>query len=243
MFEEKLVIIAYLTPQDSIRVLVSRSIPFGTPFDEKKADVPNATLSIRDGSGHSQNLSLSSSSRSVYVCSQKEFPIVPGERYFLNGSAPNLPSISASTIVPKEMASWKTASISQTNDGISEFNGTWASVQNEHDIDYGVFVYRAAEPQDILFGNESISPINGGYSVQKQFYLGRDVKAVLVTRTKALGEFSKMTQLTLDMKDYYSSAGFYDLISGFKGVIPEYNNIDNGLGIFGGYLLEEKSMN
>lgn len=241
----KLVVLAYLTPGDSIRVYVSKSIPFGNPVDPDETGVMNATVILRNGGGTTQQLAPSSPSVPIYTCSQEDFPVVPTQTYHLTVSAPDMTTVTAQTTVPEKAAIWKSTSISQTNDGGNQFSGSWEALSDEEDIDYGVFVYRTAEPTDLLFGNESIVPKSGGYTVERVVYTGTgsQIEAALVTRTKMLGQFSKMTELTREMEMYYTDAGFYEIISGFKGVIPQFSNIEGGLGIFGSYLLHTEIIN
>ncbi|PRD54064.1 DUF4249 family protein [Sphingobacterium gobiense] len=241
----KLVVLAYLTPGDSIRIFVNKSIPFGNPVDPVHTDVLNATVILRNDAGAKQQLDLSIPSIPIYTCSQEDFPVIQGQTYHLTVSAPDMTTVTARTTVPERAATWKSATISQTNDGGNQFSGSWDALLDEQDIDYGVFVYRSAEPQDLLFGNESIIPKSGGYTVERVVYTGTgsSLEAVLVTRTKMLGNFSKMAELTREMEMYYSDARFYEIISGFKGVIPQFSNIENGLGVFGSYLLHTKAIN
>lgn len=239
--QAKLVILAYLTPSDSVRVYIGKSIPFGK--SDEDSDVFDATVILTNTKDEAVQLTLSEPSIPIYVCSQKDFPILEGHTYKIKVSVPNLKTATAVTTVPIQKAIWTSARISQTNDGISAFSGAWDALPNETDIDYGVFVYRSAEPIDFLFGNASIIPKTGGYTVEREIYVGRGLKAVLLTRTKILGQFSKMGELTREMEMYYSNAGFYDIISGFKGIIPQFSNIENGLGVFGSYLLHSEELN
>lgn len=241
----KLVVLAYLTPGDSIRIFVNKSIPFGNLANPAQTDVLDATVILKDTEGKTQQLKLSTPSVPIYTCSQEDFPVIQGQTYHLTVSAPDMTTVTAETTVPQHPAKWTSASISQTNDGGSQFSGSWDAFLDERDIDYGVFLYRPAEPRDLLFGNESIIPKSGGYTVERVVYTGTgsSLEAALVTRTKRLGNFSKMAELTREMELYYSDAGFYEIISGFKGVIPQFSNIENGLGVFGSYLLHTETIN
>lgn len=240
--QDKLVVLAYLTPGDSIRVFVNRSVPLGKEVERADMDVLDATVTLRDENGQEILMKLTDPGIPIYTCAQENLPVVPGQTYHLMVAAPGLKTVTAETTVPTQKASWKTTAISQTNDGISEFSGTWDALPDETDIDYGVVVYRPAEPLDFMHGNQSIKPYSGFYTVERQVYVGNNLQAVLITRTKILGQFSKQSELTLEMAEYYSGAGFYEIISGFKGVIPQFSNIDNGLGVFGSFLYHSKTM-
>lgn len=240
--QAKLVVLAYLTSADSIRVFVNRSIPLGKEAERSEMDVLDASVMLRSEDGQEILLELRDPDVPIYTCSQEHLRVVPGETYHLSVSAPGLTTVTAQTTVPKQKATWKTTAISQTNDGISEFSGTWDALSNEADIDYGVVVYRPSEPLDFMHGNQFIKPQAGMYTVEREVYVGSNLQAVLITRTKILGQFSKQSELTLEMAEYYSGAGFYDIISGFKGVIPQFSNIENGLGVFGSFLSDSKNM-
>lgn len=230
----KLVVLGFLTPGDSIQVYVGRSIPIGSPAIG--SNELNASVFLSADNGEQVELKLENPNIPIYTCSQMDFPIIEGTRYKIEVSASGLQTVTSSTQVPKEKALWTSTVLSQSNDGQGEFIGTWNALADESDVDYGVSVYLKSEPRDLLIGNESIIPVHQTYRVQRNVYYGNNMHAVLITRTKPVGDFSKMAELTIEMSSYYSGAGFFDIISGFKGVIPEESNILGGLGVFGAYL-------
>ena len=231
---DKLVVLGFLTPGDSIQIYVGRSIPMGSPTID--SNELNARVFLSADNGEQVELKLEKPNIPIYTCSQMEFPIIEGASYKIEVSASGLQTVTSSTRVPKEKALWTSTVLSQSNDGQGEFIGTWDALADESDVDYGVSVYLKREPRNLLISNESIIPVFQTYRVQRTVYYGSNMEAVLITRTKPVGDFSKMAELTIEMSSYYSDAGFFDIISGFKGVIPEESNILGGLGVFGAYL-------
>ncbi len=236
----KLVILGYLTPADSIHIYVGEAIPFGQLHEGTATLAPKVKLLSH--SGDSIVMMAHESNKSIYTCSQKDFKIEIGGKYSIEVNAEGFPTASASTTVPSQKAYWKTVTLSQMNDGSGEFVGTWDALPDENDVDYGVSIYHREEPRDILLGNQFIIPLKNEYRVQRRTYYGDKQLATLITSTKAMGNFSKMAELTIEMSMYYSESGFFDVLSGFKGIIPNSNNIHGGLGIFGSYLMHTSSV-
>ena len=237
----QLVAIGFLTPGDSIHIYLGSTVPFGLAKELPETYVRNAKVHISEDNGNSIPLTLSSSTLPIYSCSQQDLPIKKGKSYHLHAVAANFQEVKAKTTVPNEKAVWNSAGFTYNSSSGIEFQGSWHPLQDEQEIDYSVYLYRTKEPSDILFGNEGIIKNKDEYTIKRDIYFNNDAQAVLMTRTKAMGAFSKMAELNNEVRWSYADAAFYDVISAFKGILPSYSNIENGVGVFGSYLLDVKT--
>lgn len=242
--KSKLVIYGFLSPGEQITVFIGKSQPFGrSSYDAADFLEPNATVVITDENGRS--LSLSRSTASIYTGPQLDFPIEKGKTYYLKVSAPSLEEITAQTTIPEFAAVWKNTTLSGPEDSYYyPFSGTWDAITNTEPINYGVSI--ALGNNNISDrSNEGITLLNRTYSVKRDVYLpnANSFKAILLTRDKSFGAFSRKADLNLDLIENLNNAAFTDIISGFKGVIPDAGNINNGIGVFGSYLKDVRTIN
>lgn len=248
---QKLVVFGFLTPGNSVLIRVGKTQPFGSA-EYKASDfhVNDAAVSIRNDDGLERQLEPVATQPGLFKLSQTGFPIRPGQTFHLQVRAPSFETVSATTTVPAEKAVWRSVSVNGLFDesygGLTyELNGSWASVNDSaRGVSYGVaFIYSYDEAKILQYENEGIRPTNDGYVVKRDIYFynnsGTDV--ALITRDKHYGEFSRVSELTNEVLNYFENAEFADIISGFKGVIPQGSNVQNGLGVFGSYLIESRT--
>lgn len=243
--KSKLVVIALISPGERINVYVGRSQPLGK-IDYNLSDFndPSAIVTISNTRGIKQNLSLNTNSLSVFSCAQLDFPIIPGETYTINVRSNLADEVTAQTTVPKVGAIWKEANLSGPQEySYYTFSGSWDIVNASSEVNYGVSLTSSGNNLSELI-NEGITLINGSYSVKKDVYLAQTnfLNAILLTKDKNFGEFSKKTDLTLAIIENLNSAAFTDVISGFKGVVPNAGNIKGGIGVFGSYLKDVRTI-
>jgi len=248
---EKLVVFGFLTPGKPVYIRIGRTQPFGSGmYDADNFHVTGATVSISNADGKTEQLQAVKGERGLYSIPQSAFPIKNGETYHLQVESPALKTVTASTTIPTEKAVWGNVMVSGYMDEsygglIYELYGNWKSISNTGDVDYGVAViYPGNEGRGLQYENEGIIPVGNEYTVKRDIFFSGNtsIQAVLVTRDKYYGEFSKVAQLTTDVLNYYHNAVFADIISGFKGVIPQGSNIEDGLGVFGSYLTDTKTL-
>lgn len=93
--------------------------------------------------------------------------------------------------------------------------------------------------------NEGINNLDNLYTVKRELYLPnpQSIEVNLLTKDKAFSEFSRKTDLILEVIENLRSAAFGDIISGFKWVLPNAGNINGGIGVFGSYLKNTKTVN
>lgn len=242
---DKLVVYGFLTPADSLFIYVGRTKPFGQlNYTGSDFIELNATATISSIDGRSQQLKLIRSKEPVYACSQQEFPIVKGETYNLQVKAKDAVSVSASTTVPLNKAVWLIARITGSEQLADyRFNGSWNKVDNILPVNYGVNIIYD-HPVVVNSTTEGITSLGNQYTVKRDIYFGnsKSIQAALITRDKNYNDFSKANDLTYNITENFSSSSFLDIISGYKGAIPEAGNIMNGAGVFGSYLTDVKRL-
>lgn len=241
--QSRLVVMGFISPGKTIDVYVGKSQPFGktgyqpADFNEEKAQV-----TIANQQGQQQTLVLAQSNPSVYIGQQADFPIVAGQTYTLSVSSAT-GSVQATTTVPASPALWKHLGFAKAEGNYSLLTGTWAH-QNLANVDYGVTIQY---PGQTIFdgGNQGISWQNGLYHVKLEVYTRNvaTINAVLLTRDSAFGQFSKQADLTVDIFENLRGTDITSVISAFKGVMPQAGNIKGGIGIFGSYLKDTRTLN
>jgi|GEM_PF-2835968 len=249
--QQKLVVFGFLTPGNSVLIRVGKTQPFGSA-EYKAADfhVADAAVTIRNNEGLERQLEPVATQPGLFKLSQTGFPIRPGQTYHLKVRAPSLETVTAITTVPAEKAVWRSVSVNgffdESYGGLTyELNGSWASVnEGASGVSYGVaLIYSYDEAKILQYENEGIRPTNDGYVVKRDIYFYNNLvtDVALITRDKHYGEFSRVSELTNEVLNYFDNAEFADIISGFKGVIPQGSNVQNGLGVFGSYLIESRT--
>ncbi len=243
--QSKIVVIGFLTPAPQIDIYVGRSQPFGK-LDYQPIDFtePNAVVKISNEYGSVKVLNSNSSNPSIYSCSQTDFPIIAGKKYTITVTG-DTGTINASTVVPPQVAYWKTAVLSGPQEDLYyTFSGSWEKIAEHNDVDYGVSIKTNGKALD-LKTNEGINKVNNLYTVKRDVFLGNSqtIHVTLLTRDPVFSAFSRKTDLTVEVFENLKSSAFSDIISGFKGVIPDAGNISGGIGVFGSYLKDTKILN
>lgn len=248
---DKLVVIGLITPAENVYIQVGKSQTFGSGrYEVDKFKVDNAVVTISTDRGKEAHLQQVEDREGLYIVSQEHFPIEPGKTYHLKVEAPTLETVTAMTTVPLKKAVWNQVDInsywSESYGGeVYQLMGGWKTVDGNPGGGYGVSVLYPSVPVKFLrYDNQGILPQGDKYTIKREIS-GSEfdrIDAVLITRDKHYNEFSKVAELTSDVLAYYHNAAFADIMSGFKGVIPEAGNIQNGLGVFGSYLYDSRTV-
>lgn len=241
----KLVAYGFLTPADSVFIYVGRTKAFGqlnygdADFKELKAIV-----TISSVNGGAVQLKLIRSTEPVYACSQKEFTIIKGGKYNLQVTAEGAEPVSAFTTVPINAAVWLSTGVTGSEELADQrFNGSWNNIVTNVPVSYGVNINYDNET-GVYNTTEGISSLGNQYTFKSDIYFGdsESIRAVLITRDESYTDFAKANDLTYKIIENFSSSSFLDIVSGYKGTIPEAGNITNGLGVFGSYLTDVKTI-
>lgn len=154
-------------------------------------------------------------------------------------------AVSATTLVPKEAAKWKSATLS--DEDVNQYrvlSGSWDAQPNQMDLAYAVNIEVGLRRHSSERVNEGINQLGSEYIIKRDVILmaPNRLDATLLTQDKSFGDFSRKTDLTLDIYDNLHNSAFRDVISSFKGVIPDAGNINGAIGVFGSYLKDVKTL-
>lgn len=236
------VILGFLTPGDSIQIYVGKTQPFKTDHRMNEEGILDALVFLSGPKNKIQLLNEHQEQHAVYVAAQEDFEVIPGEEYFLEVIIPDYETVVARTRIPDNMANWTSLQLVSNNQGRHDLTGTWQSVNSTDDgyglPGYGVVIFKDKDPITFLQGNIGIRNVSDDYFIHREVYIGYNTHIALITKDSHLDEFSKMSELTLQLTWPQKDIGFFDLLAGFKGTIPQATNIQNGLGVFGSYLMD-----
>lgn len=243
--EDKLVVVAFLTPSAIIQVYVGRTQPFGkTPLLDEAFKELNATVILKDEEGKSKRLYKEKESEPIYRTDQKDFPIEKGKTYTIQVDAPGYPTVYSTTTVPYEKAIWKSILVYKS-EMFHAIKGTWDALLDSSNIDYNVTIVGMGASEPMRPDDGIIVNWGSSFEVNQDVYFVHEEsskRAILITLDKQMSEFRTIDGLSFDRYLHFKDAHFIDLISGFKGVMPQAGNITNGHGIFGSYLIDSKTI-
>lgn len=243
--EKELVVFGFLTPSTTIQVYIGRTQPFGkSPLLREDFKELNATVILKNEEGLSKILYKEKENEPIYRIDQKDFPIEKGKTYSIQVDAPGYPTVYSTTTVPYEKAVWKSILVYRS-EMYHAIKGTWDALPNNSGIDYDVTIVgmdasEAMRPEDGKIVNWGTS-----FKVNQDVYFMHEEstkRAILITQDKQMSKFRTVDGLSFDRFLNFKDAHFIDLISGFKGVMPQAGNITNGHGVFGGYLIDSKTI-
>ncbi len=249
--DAKLVVYGAITPGKDVTVFVAHTLPIDIEntkdlevvylFD---AEVWLFNITRND----SIRLELSNDSVSNYSCSKDDFEITKGESYQLFVSVDGYPSVSASTTVPEVAAIWEddwelsTVSVLFDGDYYDDFifTGSWeipSGDQYQFVATHFIFEYGATR-KDYNFNYDITDSIARFESENFPSWKSSEHSTyfTLVTADRNLYTYAENFTFYNEVheKVYDSDDGIY--IDLFRGIMPEYTNIEGGYGIFGSYL-------
>lgn len=242
--QPKMFVIGFLTPDSAVEIYVGRTIPFGNnKVNPANVNVFDAEVWIREEGGDAYLLKDIGSGMPIYRCSKADFAISAGKTYVLEVNHRDLPNVLAKTTVPAEKAQWKDLNITHSESAYYTASGNWEKLPHMALKQYGVRIENL-NPYHLYQGtSEGIFPTGNDITLKREIYLANRetrLRATLLTMDIHYGEFSKIADLIWDIKENFTNAGFAEVISGFKGVIPQHSNIAHGAGVFGSYLTDTK---
>jgi hypothetical protein len=244
-YTEKPVVYCIISPGEDINVLVSKTLPFGSPADSIEI-VDNAVVEF---TGNDSTIILDfNPQRGVYTSSQEMFPVKKGNTYNLRVALSNGTESFASATVPKESPQWVDISYNllvRNPDNpepsrLIEFNFYWKN-DTEENCSYLVYsndIIRSGRTQgnNFVFPNKDLNgTIMSAYYLDTYSNFSSMIKAK-VSLVKVNTGFSQLHQYEnqlQEISDNLDMGLFWEL---YRGIIPEYTNFDGGYGFFGGYL-------
>lgn len=247
----KLVVYSAIAPGDSIFVSVERTIPINEWVARTDAMVMNATVTMSDENGNSVTLTNVSANKPIYGSAQTALKILRGQTYYLTVATPNGQQASGNCTVPTHNAIWETLenkgivdaeALGMDGFGFELIEGTWYELE-ERSYGYVVSVdlYKKGSPQTFNCNpNWSIKQLDDVYIFRDDFFNGYydSLDFILCTTDPNLNRFNQMLVPYINSRDLQKN----DFINSFKGVYPEFTNINGGLGFFGAYLTDRRKI-
>jgi len=249
--DAKLVVYGAITPGKDVNIFVARTLPIDIEntkdlevvylFD---AEVWLYNISRND----SIRLQLSNDTVSNYGCSTEGFEITKGESYQLYVNVDGYPSVSAGTTVPEVAAVWEevwelsTVSVLLDGDYYDDyiFTGSWKILpDDQYQFVTNHFIFEwGMSREDYNFNYDITDSIARFESETFPSWKSSEhlTYFTLVTADKNLYTYAENFTFYNEVHEevYDSEDGIY--IDLFRGIMPEYTNIEGGYGIFGSYL-------
>lgn len=259
--EPKLVVTSFITPNDTIKVKVSKSIPINynivsSGWDNYYQPIPEAVVTITN-TLTKQSVEIPFDQKTgQFIMNPSEFAVENGQEFTLDVSAQGLTSVFSKTVVPTnypELLSYKLDTINtQTwdlGDGSSHeshdilITGVIKDVKGEKNY-YNVGIAMYEEYYDSW--NDTTYEYTwyaGGYSFIDE---GKDGEE-LTFRVNIYSSNNKKLIINIISSDehyYRYHKSFYNWDSGnpFSEPSPIYSNIERGLGVFASYTITSVSI-
>lgn len=258
IYEEKPVVYCFLTEEDSISVWVAHTLPVYDQFVAySDTYVFDAKVFIKNEENEQIELFLQNDSLPIYVASEQDFKIEKGQKYFLEVLFSNNYKITAETEIP---AIKDTLNTTITYDLTYEdyiyfypIEFKWlnnSGLQNVLFCESAMFCSNCVPPQvfygfsNVLFGDlitvGNENTLNWSLWLDENSeYIGDYIYYHLYTVNNDITEFSKSFDLYQNVEENIRDNSFLNL---FRGVIPEFTNINGGYGVFGAYLSDTDSV-
>lgn len=255
--ESKLVVTSFISPNDSIRVKVSKSVPLNynqvtSGWDNYYQPVSEATVVITNTStSHSATIPYRPE-LGQFILPPTGFTVEAGKEYSLNVSAPGLIPVYAKTVVPldfPEIVSYKIDTIVTQ----SEWEGEYTEIIFSGIIkDVGGIRNYYAVGFSVV--EESYDPYNDTTYTWSWYFGGtlfsdsdRDGEEISFKKTLSYlpaGKFS-VNLLSTDESYFHYHNSFYNWVSDnpFSEPSPIFTNVEGGLGVFSSYLITSININ
>jgi hypothetical protein len=242
--EPKLVVYSFLTPGDTIKVTVTKSIPLiynypSTAWEDYYPPITDATVTIRNSTSSEATTIPYNIYHSCYMLLPSEFEIEKGQEYVLSVSATGLKPVMGSTIVPTDLPNlqWiRIDTVGGSNDPQLRISGSVMDIPNEDNF-YCLSVVIWQGYYDDWYDTTYYYQ----YATREMFSdFGNDGQEIGF-RTQVYGEYwSKMLVFvhSTDENYYKYHKAFYSLSeeNPFSEPTPLYTNIQGGLGVFSSYI-------
>jgi Domain of unknown function (DUF4249) len=247
----KLVISSFISPQDtviSIRVTASQPV-FQTSNININDPIINATVMLFDEANQSIQIPFDAQYE-AYRISATAFPIVSGQAYRLEVSAPSFETVKASTVIPGATPSNFTSSVTYTIDSSQiwywtyEFIDTYSFTEISGTVDLYmvgnsivIFDSTANDSFYIRAGNEFLTDQNQDGQVITNSSTGTFDFAASQPgySVKPIARLTYFTRCSPEYYYFHQSLGNNNNGGDpFAEPTPMYTNIENGYGVFAG---------
>lgn len=266
----KLIVECYLNPTDSdIIATVNENRPItgeGSGSRSTTNPVLDATVLLSDGS---KEVKLTNTKNNIYKIQAKDFMLIAGRTYTLKVTAPGLPATEATCTIPsmlhaldakdselsyeqadastynvyrKRSLSWTNAESSQTNYYmVGSGEGTPVKIKTLKGDSTCVRLKNAAV---IAFLDNSKATNQHVTTGTLSFLLGKTTSKTDQKITSAAPMYSFVYHVDHNYYEFFRTVKLQREVGDnpFAEAVPVYSNIQNGLGVFGAYVVQVKSL-
>lgn len=245
--DTKAAVFCLLTPDDSVFVVVKAVRSINNDSKQGTQSISDARVTLLDSNTGQQIAVPYTGSNGMYGCPQRNLPIVPGHTYRLNVRVSNLTAMQSTCQMPAKAAVIDTIAYGEPYSD-SFFNRRRVAF-NWHDVSssietYNYFISGQYDNQGrtityTYFDNTLITQVNNLlYYNDDTIDSGTPHTYHLFTTSQPVYTFFTIAQ---QMRDG-SNGSATDFFGGYQGIPPTFTNIENGYGIFGGYLKTSKTI-
>ncbi len=243
------VVYSVISPGLPVEVYLGKTINSNLSTDNNP--FPEARVFICGADSMWIELTRQSADTAIYNDKEKKLQIEKGKIYFMRIKL-NDKVLHAQTTVPNQAGIINDAkcsfpdTTSGSSGGILNINGVdvdciicWLSVKYSlpNDKEYGCYLS--------AFSNElgSAPNLTTGTYLDDTFFCPKDSASFLLSMMTTDKMFAKF-RLSKYISPYLlSNGGLAGVLELYGGVLPNFSNIENGVGVFGSYLLTSKQVN
>ncbi|MXV49504.1 DUF4249 family protein [Pedobacter sp. HMF7647] len=256
--DKKLAVFSIIYPSDSVFVSVNPVSIIGMSDNKTLFSNDSVVVKISNLKTNSSCLlTLKDSIRNIYAISQQKFPVTKGETYQLTVSAPGFQEVSAQTQVPPAALEPDTIPVptpyynNSYGGYMYSLTGRWSSPGNDR-FGYKILVldYGSYYTTTTFISGSDVTQSNNDYTFKYEghFHSVRGgskladskLDVFLITTDSVFKSFYQANDVFLNIHDYITDGFGLAVLSGFKGIIPPFSNIDNGFGVFGSCVFSQK---
>ena len=251
--ENRLAVFAMIHPGDSIHVSVGTLLAIGKQASSIFS--PHQTSVIIKNLSNGSEMPLTYLGRNgVFGASQKDYKIETGATYSIRVKNIAYPNLTANTTVPTSgqflnPKSLKASTFYDESYGGYMFNlvGSWNSSNAQagyllmHRYKDGNRFFTKLIPQTEIINTNGEFTFNSkdNYFPSGDWYQRPDAlnEIILATLNPDLVKFFNAYNVYYNIDDYVLNGYGLAALAGYKGIIPKFNNIEGGYGVFGACIL------
>jgi len=236
------VVLCFITPGSTVKAYVTISSSFVMPLDSNRREFMGSLL-ITSSNGSFIELEKSQDNPLWFVDESSSFQIIKGEKYFLSVIDVNRRVISvAEAVVPEKADSMiycKYASFSEDGqESQYTVKAKWERKNRFNNILGYAVVYNPLEVPSSLSLDYDSNQIQVNDSIFEYVIADYWCYKSYFTLFTLNESFDSYMSSYIIFYDLGIDVSFQDLMNTYNGIIPEYTNFDNSLGVFGAYLTD-----
>ena len=245
--DSKAAVYCLLSPDDSILVAVKAVQAINSQSKNGTQGILDAHIILKNTTTGQQTTMLYTGKDGLYGCSQRDLPVLPGNIYYLEVSVNHMTPMKATCRMPSKAATIDTIAYGEsypdTYGKRRRVTLTWHDISTSTES-YNYFITRQYVSQGNTithsdFDNSLITQANNRlYYSHDIFDTNTPHTYYLFTTDQHLYTFFTIAQRMRQVLGGNPD----DFFGGYHGITPTYTNIENGYGIFGGYMKTSKTV-